>query len=68
MEDYEQRLREEAAIAKVKEEHAHQTMLDAGHFGRYAILGAFVGKGCHIAFNNGDVEFVAVERLDRLRW
>lgn len=45
MEDYEKRLREEAAIAKVKEEHARQTILDAGHFGRYAILGAFAGKG-----------------------
>lgn len=45
MEDYEQRLREEAAIAKVKAEHARQTMLEARYFGRYAILCAFVGKG-----------------------
>ncbi|MHC4363997.1 MAG: hypothetical protein ACYSTJ_00850 [Planctomycetota bacterium] len=45
MGDYEQRLKEEAAIAKVKEEHARQTMLDVRYFGRYAILGAFAGKG-----------------------
>ena len=45
MEDYEKRLKEEAAIAKVKEEHARATMLEARYFGRYAILCAFMGKG-----------------------
>lgn len=45
MEDYERMLKEEAAIAKVKEEYARETMLSASRFGRWAILCAFVGKG-----------------------
>jgi hypothetical protein len=26
------------------------------------------GRGCHVLYNNNEVEFVPVERIDRLRW